>query len=95
LTCLVQRARVYLGNLKGRVDRDFIQKSANRALDREFSEFGDTMEYLKERGSDFPAPLSMVRTWEDLAARVRARATKRSAPAAAAQHLLGDRRSAI
>src|SRR5208337_355897 len=28
------------------MDRDFIQKSANRALDREFPEFGDTLKYL-------------------------------------------------
>jgi len=45
-TSLVQQARVYLGNLKGRMDRDFIQKSANRAPDREFPEFGATLKYL-------------------------------------------------
>jgi len=42
----IQQARVYLGNLNGRMDRDFIQKSANRALDREFPESGDTLKYL-------------------------------------------------
>ena len=42
----VEQARVYLGNLNGRMDRDFIQKSANRALDRKFPEFRNLLKYL-------------------------------------------------
>jgi hypothetical protein len=42
----IQQARVDVGNLKGRMDRDFIKKPANRALDREFPEFRNLLKYL-------------------------------------------------
>src|SRR5271169_1411011 len=42
----IQQARVNVGNLKGRVDRDLVQEPADCALDRELIEFGDALKYL-------------------------------------------------
>ena len=41
-----QQARVDVGNLNGRMDRDFVKKPADSALDRELFEFGHTLKYL-------------------------------------------------
>ena len=56
----IQQARVDVGNLNGRVDRDLVQEPADCALDRELFEFGDTLKYLVPNkfhhvtGSEYP-----------------------------------------